>query len=77
MTSITMAELRQELQRYATKDDLHRELQHFATKEDLAKVETRIATTETRIIKWVIGSVFGTFVGAGTLGATVTFFRSR
>ena len=47
---VTLSELREELSRYATKDDLNlyrselrEELRHYATKEDVANLEVRLA----------------------------------
>ena len=49
-----------------TREDLHRELQHYATKEDLAHMETRL-------IKWMIGSMLSAVLGSVALASSITF----
>ena len=53
-----------------TREDLHRELQHYATKEDLAHMETRL-------IKWMIGSMLSAVFGSVALAASITFAALR
>lgn len=56
---ITRSELREELQRYATKKDLRDELRHNATKADIADERADMAQMETRLVKWMVGIMFG------------------
>ena len=40
-----------------TREDLRHELRHYATKEDVANLRADMAEMETRLIKWIVGSV--------------------
>ena len=57
--SITRSDLRDELRHYATKSDLRDELRHYATKTDLAQLRAEMSGMETRLVKWMIGVMFG------------------
>ena len=47
-----------------TREDLRHELQHYATKADLAALETRL-------IKWMVGTVLGGMGIAATLAVVL------
>ena len=66
-------ELQNELRHYATKEDVHRELRHYATKEDIANLRAEMSQMETRLIKWMVGSVLA---GAG-IAATIALVIQR
>ena len=76
---VTRAELREELalalQNYATKQELRDELRHYATKADLAQLETRMvermAAMESRLIRWIIGMMFGSILAAAAIASVV------
>lgn len=55
---------------HLTKQDFQRELSHYCTKEDSAKLGTEIAQAEMRLMKWMIGLMFGA-VGLATGIATL------
>ena len=76
---ITRAELREELA-YAlrdnvTKADLREELRYYATKADLAELETRMvermAAMESRLVRWMIGMMFGSILAAAAIASVV------
>jgi hypothetical protein len=56
---ITRSELREDLQHCATKEDLRDELRHYVTKADIADVRDDMARMETRLVKWMVGIMFG------------------
>ena len=66
--TMTREEFREEFRGF--REELHRELQHYATKEDLAHVETRL-------IKWMIGSMLSAVFGSVALAASITFAALR
>lgn len=70
---LTREDLRNELQHYATKEDLRNELRHYATKEDVANLRTDIAQSETRLIKWMVGSV----LAGAAIAAAITSVIQR
>ncbi len=51
--------MRGELQHYATKEDLREELRRYATKAGIADVRADMAQMETRLVKWMVGIMFG------------------
>ena len=76
---ITRAELREELayalRDYVTKADLREELRYYATKGDLAELETRMvermAAMESRLVRWMIGMMFGSILAAAAIASVV------
>ena len=80
---ITRAELREELayalRDYVTKADLREELSsalhYYATKADLAELETRMvermAAMESRLVRWMIGMMFGSILAAAAIASVV------
>lgn len=42
-----------------TRSDLRDELRHYATKSDLAQLRAELSGMETRLVKWMIGVMFG------------------
>ena len=42
-----------------TRTDLRDELRHYATISDLAKLRAEMSAMETRLVKWMIGVMFG------------------
>ena len=42
-----------------TRSELREELQHYATKADIADVRADMAQMETRLVKWMVGIMFG------------------
>ncbi len=38
---------------------MREELQHYATKADIADVRADMAQMETRLVKWMVGIMFG------------------
>ena len=76
---ITRAELREELayalRDYVTKADLREELHYYATKADLAELETRMvermAAMESRLVRWMIGMMFGSILAAAAIASVV------
>ena len=76
---ITRTELREELayalRDYVTKTDLREELRYYATKADLAELETRMvermAAMESRLVRWMIGMMFGSILAAAAIASVV------
>ena len=76
---ITRAELREELayalRDYVTKTDLREELayalQHYATKTDLAQLEIRMVAMEGRLIRWMVGMMFGGMIAATAIASFI------
>ena len=76
---ITRTELREELafalRDYVTKSELREELdralQHYATKSDLAELEIRMAAMEARLIRWIVGMMFGGILAASAIASVV------
>ena len=66
---VTRRELREELQNT---------LQHYATKADLAELETRMvermAATESRLVKWMVGMVLGGMAAAAAIASAISNF---
>ncbi len=52
---------------YLTRDEFRSEMQHYATKEDLAHLETRL-------IKWMVGSMLAAAGIAATMALAVQRF---
>ena len=50
-----------------TRSDLRDELRHYATKSDLAQLRAEMSGMETRLVKWMIGVMFGSAVLASSL----------
>ena len=42
-----------------TRSELREDLQHYATKADIADVRADMAQMETRLVKWMVGIMFG------------------
>ena len=42
-----------------TRSDLRDELKHYSTKSDLAQLRAEMSAMETRLVKWMIGVMFG------------------
>ena len=42
-----------------TRSDLRDELKHYSTKSDLAQLLADMSAMETRLVKWMIGVMFG------------------
>ena len=42
-----------------TRSDLRDELRHYTTKSDLAQLRVGMSGMETRLVKWMIGVMFG------------------
>ena len=42
-----------------TRSDLRDELKHYSTKSDLAELRAEMSAMETRLVKWMIGVMFG------------------
>ena len=70
---LTREDLQNELRQYPTKEDLRHELGHYATKEDIANLRAEMSQMETRLIKWMVGSVLA---GAG-IAATIALVIQR
>ena len=72
-------ELAYALRDYVTKADLREELssalQYYATKADLAELETRMvermAAMESRLVRWMIGMMFGSILAAAAIASVV------
>ena len=85
---ITRTELREELayalRDYVTKTELHEQLssalQYYATKADLAELETRMvermAAMESRLVRWMIGMMFGSILAAAAIASVVALLLS-
>ena len=54
----TKEDLRNELQNYSAKEDPRNDLRHYDAKEDIANLRANMARMETRLVKWIVGSVF-------------------
>ena len=72
---ITRTELREELvyalRDHVTKAELREELRYYATKADLAELETRMAAMESRLVRWMIGMMFGSILAAAAIASVV------
>ena len=62
-------------ERPITRTELREELRHYATKADLAVLETRMiermAAMESRLIRWMIGMMFGSILAAAAIASVV------
>ena len=56
-----------------TRSELREELQHYATKADIAEVRADMAQMETRLVKWMVGMMFG----AAALAASIILVVQR
>ena len=56
-----------------TGSELREELQHYATKADIAEVRADMAQMETRLVKWLVGLMFG----AAALSASIALVVER
>ena len=57
-----------------TRTELEDVLKHYATKEDVAELRVDIAKLETRLIKWMVGTVIlGMGVAAGVASVIQQF----
>ena len=56
-----------------TRSELREELQHYATKADIAEVKADMAQMETRLVKWLVGLMFG----AAALSASIALVIER
>ena len=46
-----------------TQTQLDRELRHLATREDMARLESKIESSNSNTIKWVVGVGIAVFLG--------------
>ena len=56
-----------------TRSELREELQHYATKADIAEVRADMAQMEARLVKWLVGLMFG----AAALSASIALVVER
>ena len=48
---------------HVTQTQLGRELRHLATREDMARLESKIESSNSNTIKWVVGVGIAVFLG--------------
>ena len=48
---------------HVTQTQLDRELRHLATREDMARLESKIESSNSNTIKWVVGVGIAVFLG--------------
>ena len=58
-------------ERPITRTELREELRHYATKADLAQLEVRMANMEARLIRWMVGMMFGGMAAAAAIASLV------
>ncbi len=67
-------------ERPITRTELREELRHYATKADLAELETRMvdrmASMESRLVRWIIGMMFGSILAAAAIASVVALLLS-
>ena len=54
-----------------TRADLRYELEHYATKADLADLKADLNAMETRLIKWMLGIMVGSIAVASTIALLI------
>ena len=58
-------------ERPITRTELREELRHYATKADLAQLEVRMANMEARLIRWMVGMMFGGMAASAAIASLV------
>ena len=53
---------------------LEARVEHLATKADLAELRADLHALETRLVKWMIGMMFGGMVTAAAIASAVSIF---
>lgn len=64
-------------ERPITRTELREELRHYATKADLAQLEVRMANMEARLIRWMIGMMFGGMTSAAAIASLIAIILSN